>query len=93
MKMDFGPAKNDRNVRERGLSFERVADFNFDTALVYLDTRRDYPEVRYVALGMLDNRLHVLVFSEIVGGIRMISFRKGNDREVKYYEQARSDAR
>lgn len=91
MKMDFDPAKNDRNIRERGLPFERVADFDFDTAVIYPDTRRDYSEVRYVALGMLDARLHVLVFSEIAGGIRVISFRKGNDREVKHYEQARSD--
>lgn len=44
-----------------------------------------------MALGLLDGRLHVLVFSEIPGGIRVISFRKGNNREVKRYEQARSD--
>jgi uncharacterized DUF497 family protein len=91
MKIEFDPDKNDRNIRERGLSFERVAEFDFDTAVVAVDARRDYPEVRYVALGMLDARLHVLVFSEIAGGIRVISFRKGNDREVKRYEQARSN--
>jgi uncharacterized DUF497 family protein len=25
----YDPAKNDRNIRQRGLSFERVADFDF----------------------------------------------------------------
>lgn len=90
MRIDYDQAKSDRNVRERGLSFTRAAEFDFNTALVYRDERREYPEIRYVALGLLDGRLHVLVFSEIVDGIRVISFRKGNDREVKRYEQAQT---
>ena len=34
-------------------------------------------------LGYLDERLHVLVFGETEDGIRVISFRKANDREGK----------
>ena len=33
MEVTFDPAKNDRNIRERGLSFELVAYFDFETAL------------------------------------------------------------
>ena len=33
------------------------------------------------AIGLLENRLHVLVFTETVDGIRVISFRKANSRE------------
>ncbi len=40
-----------------------------------------YPESRFVAIGYLNNRLHVLVFSETPCGIRIISFRKANKRE------------
>jgi Protein of unknown function (DUF497). len=47
-----------------------------------IDNRRDYGEIRHRALGFLDHRLHALVFVEIVGGIRVISFRKANKREV-----------
>lgn len=32
MKIDFDPVKNARNIRERGLSFDRVAEFDFETA-------------------------------------------------------------
>lgn len=49
--------------------------------------RKAYPEVRYVAVGFLDSRLHVLCFTPIAGGIRVISFRKANQREVRDYEQ------
>lgn len=83
MKLRYHPAKNERNVRERGLSFERVQDFDFETASFWEDVRKDYPETRYVALGYLDDRLHVLVFGETEDGIRVISFRKANEREGK----------
>jgi uncharacterized protein len=88
MKIEFDAAKNDANVRERGLPFDRAAEFDFDSAIVEQDNRKDYPEVRYVALGYLESRLHVLCFTGIEGGIRVISFRKANSREVKIYEQA-----
>lgn len=87
MLIEFDPAKNDANVRNRGLSFERAADFVFDTAIVKEDKRKSYPESRYVAVGFLDERLHVLCFTPVSGGIRVISFRKANNREVNRYEQ------
>lgn len=80
--------KNQRNIRERGLSFERAADFDFNTALVDEDVRRNYPERRFVAIGWLSGRVHVLCFTPISGGIRVISFRKANSREVTSYERA-----
>ena len=88
MKIEYDAVKNDANVRERGLSFDRAVMFDFDSALVEQDNRKDYPEVRYVAIGYLESRLHVLCFTGIDGGIRVISFRKANNREVKIYEQA-----
>ncbi|MCL2830858.1 MAG: BrnT family toxin [Betaproteobacteria bacterium] len=88
MKIEFDPAKNAANIRDRGLSFERAADFDFDSAWIRQDTRKSYPEVRFAALGFLDGQVHSLVFVETDSGIRVISFRKANSREVKrYYEQ------
>ncbi|XSG85253.1 MAG: BrnT family toxin [Methylohalobius sp. ZOD2] len=87
MEISYDPAKNARNIRERGLSFERAVEFEFETALIVVDNRHDYGEVRYRALGLLDGRVHALVFTEKADGIRIISFRKANKREVKHYEQ------
>jgi uncharacterized DUF497 family protein len=88
MEIAFDPAKNERNVRERGLSFERAADFDFETAVFTIDDRRDCGETRHRALGLLEGRVHALAFVETLLGIRVISFRKANKREVRRYEQA-----
>ena len=84
----YDPAKNARNIELRGLSFARATDFDFRTAVFTMDDRRDYGENRYRALGLLDGRLHALVFVETEKGIRVISFRKVNKREERRYEQA-----
>jgi uncharacterized protein len=90
VRISFDPSKNERNLRLRGLGFERAADFSFDSAVFVVDDRKEYPETRYVALGLLGDRVHVLCFTETAEGIRVISFRKANPREVKRYAQARS---
>lgn len=82
MDISYDTAKNAHNIEARGLAFARAAEFDFDTAKVWQDLRKPYPESRYVAVGYLDHRLHVLVFSETERGIRVISFRKANSREA-----------
>ena len=86
--IDFDAAKNARNIRDRGLSFERVREFDFETAVFTVDTRRDYGEIRRRVLGRLDGRVHALVFVDTAMGIRVISFRKANKREARLYEKA-----
>lgn len=63
----------------------RNSGFDFETALVWRDRRRDYGEIRYVAIGWIDERLHVVCFTETDEGIRVISLRKANDREAERY--------
>jgi uncharacterized protein len=81
----FDPTKNERDIRERGLSFEQVRDFDFETALIEVDARREYGETRLIALGFLHKSVHVLCFTETPKGIRVISFLKANDRDVARY--------
>lgn len=83
MQITFDEAKNERNIQERGLSFVRAAEFDFDGATFLVDDRHDYGEVRRISIGYLDGRLHVLCFVETPGGIRILSFRKANRRESK----------
>jgi uncharacterized protein len=89
MEVSYDSAKNQRNIRERGLSFARALEFDFQSAVYFTDNRRDYGEVRRIAVGYLDGRLHVLCFITTAGGIRVISFRKANAREVKRYGKAK----
>lgn len=86
MKITYDSAKNSKNIAERGLSFDRVAQFDFATASIYADTRKDYGETRYIGLGYIEQRLHVVVFTETETGLRVISLRKANEREIKAYD-------
>ena len=88
MRIIFDLIKNEKNSRERNLPFELVAMFDFDHALFSLDERKEYGETRFIALGLLKDRPHVLCFAETSDGIRVISFRKANSREVKRYDSA-----
>jgi len=85
MEIEFDEAKNKRNILERGLSFERVSEIDFNEVVIYPDNRNDYGEIRYIGLCYLDKRLHILVFTEVKKGIRVISLRKANNREVTRY--------
>ena len=85
--IEFDWVKCQRNVVERNLSFERANEVDLEAALISRDERQNYGEDRYVALCHLDKRLHVLCFTETIRGIRVISFRKANKREVLHYEK------
>jgi uncharacterized DUF497 family protein len=86
MEISFDKAKDEANIQNRKLSFSDVINFDFETALIWHDTRMRYTEIRMVAIGYVTQRLHVLCFCETLNGIRVISFRKANPREVKKYE-------
>ena len=81
MKITCDPIKNEKNIADRGLSFERAINYDFSTAKIWQDTRKPYPEVRFVAMGYLDDRLHVMCFTETTTGIRVISFLWVSQRE------------
>ena len=85
MGIAYDPTKNERNILERGLSFERAADFDFSTAIFITEVRKG--ETRRVAVGYLDKRLHLLCYIPKPDGIRVISFRKTNKREAKLYDK------
>lgn len=87
MRITFDPAKNERNIAERGLSFELAAELEWDTALAVEDTRREYGETRLRVLALLHGRLHAVVVTPRMNELRVISFRKANRKEEKLYEQ------
>ncbi|MEI6182304.1 MAG: BrnT family toxin [Polynucleobacter sp.] len=87
MEITYDQSKNLYNINNRNLSFEEVVHFDFETANYTIDKRKDYGEIRRRAIGYLGNRLYALIFTETRNGIRVISFRKANKREVIKYEQ------
>ena len=86
MKFEFDAAKNERNIRERGLSFELAAEFDWESALVVPSDRQG--EARHFALGLIGSRLHALAFTKRGQNVRVISLRRANEKEIKRYEKA-----
>jgi uncharacterized DUF497 family protein len=78
VEITFDPRKSERN-----LGFEQAADFDFATATYDNEVRNG--EKRLIAAGYLNRRLHILCFLPKFGGIRVVSFRKANDREARKY--------
>jgi uncharacterized DUF497 family protein len=70
----------------RGIPFDLAEQFEWDTALVVGDLRKDYGERRFQALGLIEGRLYALVFTPRAGKVHVISLRKANRRETKRYE-------
>ena len=91
MNVTFDPAKDAANLAKHGVSLTEAAGFEWGTAVVWPDTRRDYGEARMVALGYIGLRIMALVFvdrpPEEPTERRIISLRKANSREVKRYAE------
>lgn len=85
MQIEYDEAKDESNRAKHGLSLGDADDFDFETALIIEDRRKNYGEERYRALGYIGERIHALVFALRGEVIRVISLRKANSREVKYY--------
>lgn len=85
MQLSFDPAKNARNIEERGLTFNLVSELNWANAVIEEDTRKDYGELRFRVLGCIDERLYAIVFTPRADKLHIISLRKANSREVERY--------
>ncbi len=84
MDIEFDPAKDAINQAKHGVSLAEAERFEMDTALVQFDDRHD--EDRWVAVGYIGPRVHVLAFTERNGLIRPISLRLAEPREIRSYE-------
>jgi len=86
MQYEWDENKRAANLFRHNVDFAAAVDFEWDTALETMDDRFDYGEERWVALGFIGSRLHVLVYTYRAETIRIISLRRANKREKKYYE-------
>jgi uncharacterized DUF497 family protein len=88
MRITFDPVKRGWTLRERGLDFVDATAVFAGLSFTFEDDRFDYPEVRFVTVGLLAGRMIVLVWTpdpSVVDdeGRRVISMRKANAREQR----------
>lgn len=87
VRVEFDPTKDVINRAKHGISLQAATDFDWDAALEREDDRFDYGEVRFVAIGPIVGRLHVMVFTQGSDddAVRIISLRRADKHETRFY--------
>lgn len=80
--------KNKINREKHGVSFENAKRVFEGLVLKNADTRFDYNEPRFRAIGALDDLIIVAIYTVREGSIRLISARLANQRERRAYCEA-----
>jgi uncharacterized DUF497 family protein len=86
MKYEWDNNKCKANIAKHGVDFLSAEEFDWSTAVEVIDDRSDYDEERWIASGFIGNRLHVMIYTDRIDTIRIISLRKANKHERGYYE-------
>ena len=85
MRIDFDPAKDKLNFADHGLALSFASRLAWDEALVWVDERFEYDELRMVGLVPEGTRLYYVAFVDRGRTRRIISLRYAERREVKHY--------
>lgn len=87
MRIEFDPAKSKLNQTHHGLSLALARKLVWDEALVWVDDRFEYDEIRMSGLVPEGNRLYYVAFVDRGDTRRIISLRYAERREVEHYVQ------
>ena len=85
MQFKFVPKKDKENIANHGLSLAIVKRLVWDEALVWVDERFEYDEIRMIALAPEGSTLYYVAFVDRDEVRRPISLRRADRKEVKYY--------
>ena len=88
MRIEFDPAKDASNQEKHGLSLAMASALDWNEALVWVDDRYEYGELRMIALAPDTGILYYVAFVDRDDARRIISLRRANRREVKHYVQS-----
>jgi uncharacterized DUF497 family protein len=83
MRIGFDPAKDASNQAKHGMSLALAVDLDWEAALVWIDDRSEYGELRMIALAPATGILYYVAFVDRGEVRRSISLRRANWREVK----------
>ena len=92
MKFSWDPEKRERNLVKHHFDFIDAERVFAGAVYVFEDRRFDYPEQRFIGLGLLEDLTVVVVFVEREDDeIRILSMRKATRHERQLYYRKISD--
>jgi uncharacterized DUF497 family protein len=87
VRTEFDRAKDAGNQAKHGVSLAKASELDWGAALVWVDDRFEYDELRMIALAPKTEILYCVAFVDRGNVRRIISLRRANRREVKHYVQ------
>lgn len=90
MKIAFDPSKDARNIAAHGVSLASAEALLLGFTVEWLDRRHDYGERRVIAVGEVNGREFVCVYTRRGEAFRPISLRRANRKERDVYEKAKA---
>lgn len=88
--VEFDPRKNASNLAKHGVDLATAGRIWDGYVVERVDDRLDYGEIRFIALGAVEGRTLVVVYTWRGTKRRLISARKANGNERKIYAAART---
>ena len=88
MRIEFDPGKDKGNQAKHGVSLALATELDWEAALLWVDDRFDYAELRMIALAPETELLYYVAFVDRGDARRIISLRRANRREVKHYVES-----
>ena len=85
MRIEFDPAKDEANQAKHSVSLSMAGELDWEAALVWIDDRFEYSEIRMIALAPKTEILYCVAFVDHGDVRRIISLRRATRREVKHY--------
>jgi uncharacterized DUF497 family protein len=88
MKFEWDEEKRLANIRKHGIDLADAAAIFEGDVVVMNDNRFDYGETRFIAFGLLKDKVIVVAFTERGQAFRLISARKATHyEEINYFKQ------
>jgi len=86
MEFEWDDEKSELNRRKHGISFEEaVKAFDDRNGIEILDEQHSHAEIRFQLIAMADGSVLMVVFTERINAIRIISARRATRPEVELY--------
>jgi uncharacterized DUF497 family protein len=86
MQFTWHEVKRNKNLKKHGLDFADATQVFARSTFTFEDNREDYREYRWVTLGLLGEKVVVIVHTETEEEIHIISMREADkDEQILYF--------
>ncbi|WP_029459575.1 BrnT family toxin [Solidesulfovibrio alcoholivorans] len=85
MQFEWDETKRQANITKHDVDFLEAMELLADAPIMHDDSRKDYGERRCQAVGIVDGKTLVVIFTIRESSFRIISARRANSRERRKY--------